>query len=68
MYDPDSVNMMRNALLEMSDNMAALLDAIDGYRKQLEERGYSPTASEQMAIEYHRHLLAAVFQRREEVT
>ena len=43
--------------MEMPSALGGLLDAVDGYRAQCTERGYSPTAAEQMAMELHSHLL-----------
>jgi hypothetical protein len=37
------------------------LDAVVGYRAQCEAAGFSPTAAEAMAEEFHRHLLAMLF-------
>lgn len=52
---------IRRALLVLSESMNAILDAVDGYRAQMTERGYSPTVAEAAALDFHSHLLASVF-------
>lgn len=58
-----NIDAIRRDLMEHSEAMGAILDVVDGHRAQLIERGYSPTAAEQGAMEYHRYLLAAAFRR-----
>lgn len=41
------------ALLQVGELLTTVLQATEGYRKQCEERGFSPTAAEQMALAYH---------------
>ena len=46
------------AIAQMRDILAPIDEAVLGYRKQLEEEGWSPTAAETMALEFHRMLMA----------
>lgn len=46
---------------EVLEGMTGLLDAVDGYRAQCSQRGYSETAAEVMAMDFHRALVAAAF-------
>lgn len=59
----DPAAQMVEALLQIG---AAVLtpinEAVDGYRADLERRGYSPTAAETMSMEYHRLLFAHLLQ------
>jgi hypothetical protein len=55
---PDLKQQMAAALLEMSDLVKPVSEAVDGYKADLERRGYSPTAAEAMAMEFHRYLFA----------
>lgn len=49
------------ALMSLSASIIEPLnEAVDGYRADLERRGYSPTACEAMAMDYHRLLFAQV--------
>lgn len=50
-----------NALLGFSEALSPMLDMVDGHREEMIRRGYSPTAAEAMAVEFHRHMLAQVF-------
>lgn len=52
---------LAEALLIIQGNMAQIGEAVDGYRAQCIERGYSPTASEKMAMDYHEQLTIAIF-------
>jgi hypothetical protein len=40
--------------------MGPLSDTVDGYRRDCLDREYSEQAAEQMAVEYHGYLLAAL--------
>ena len=51
-----------NALLGTVEAMANIVSMVAGYRAQLEEQGFSPTASEIMAADYHRALLGKQFE------
>lgn len=46
---------------ELLEQLGPLQDAVDGYRKDWERRGYSPAASEAMALDLHRQLVATIF-------
>lgn len=39
-------------LLTMSEQMAPIFDAADGMKADLEKRGWSPTAAEQVALSW----------------
>jgi hypothetical protein len=41
---------LSNALLVMAEQTAPIFDAADGMRADLEKRGWSPTAAEQVAL------------------
>lgn len=41
---------LSNALLIMAEQTAPIFDAADGMRADLEKRGWSPTAAEQVAL------------------
>lgn len=41
---------LSSMLLLMSEQMAPIFDAADGMRADLEKRGWSPTAAEQVAL------------------
>ena len=61
MPSPEEMARMRhdlsNQLLALSEQMSPLFDTADGMRANLEQRGWSPTAAEQVALAW---LLAAV--------
>lgn len=46
-------------LMEVTDSMVAVLEAVTGYRAQCEAKGFSPTAAEAMAMDLHRSLMIA---------
>jgi hypothetical protein len=48
-------------LLQMRETTSSIAAASAGYRAQLEASGFSPTASEVMAMKYHDILLNAAF-------
>jgi hypothetical protein len=52
---------MATALLKIREMTAPILDAVDGYRAECTKRGYSPTAAEKMAMDFHQGLVTAVF-------
>lgn len=52
----DSVGFM-----EGLDAAKALLEFVAGYRAECEAKGFSPTAAEVMALEFHKHLIAGAF-------
>ena len=45
---------------QLRECMAPIDEAVTGYRQQLQEAGWSPTAAEQMAVEFHRMLMIQV--------
>lgn len=47
----DAQNTITQALMEVTENMQPVIEACEGQRKQLEERGWSPTAAEKYALE-----------------
>lgn len=49
------------ALLELSALGVQLQEAAVGYRRQCEEQGFSPSAAEAMAVEYHTQLIRMLF-------
>ena len=48
-------------MLGLLDQLGPMLDAVDGYRAQCLQRGYSPTAAEAMAVQLHSELLHSAF-------
>lgn len=46
-------------LAALQDGMSEILDAVSAYRAACEQRGFSPTAAEAMAIEFHKALINA---------
>lgn len=52
---------MATVLMTVMDTVTAISEAVDGYKKQCEERGYSPTASELMALQLHEGLMKQTF-------
>lgn len=53
-----SLRALTASLLTLRELTRPLLDAVDGYRAECAERGYSPTAAEAMAMDFHRVLIA----------
>lgn len=51
---------LSNMLLVMSEQMAPIFDAADGMRKDMEERGWSPTAAEQVALAWLLNAMGSV--------
>lgn len=50
---------LATALMDIAEQMSPILDAADGMRHELEGRGWSPTAAEQVALQW---LLGAMTQ------
>ena len=46
-----------NPWLAMADTMTSLIEACAGYKAKCEAAGFSPTAAEHMALEYHNMLI-----------
>lgn len=55
---PTPQQQLATAMLEMTAMFEPIGEAVDGYRADLERRGYSPTAAETMALDFHRFLIA----------
>jgi hypothetical protein len=53
------------AMLMVIESLKVVREAVDGYRKQCLDAGYSPDGSERMAIALHDHLLAVMFKGQE---
>ena len=49
--------------LNVAEAYAPMVEAVAGHRAQLEAAGFSPTAAEMMAIDFHRSLMAAINQK-----
>lgn len=56
----DAVQQLTEALVLVQEVTAPVLEATDGYRQACLDHGYSPTAAEQMAVDYHRQLVMTV--------
>jgi hypothetical protein len=52
---------LSQALFVLSDITTQIADAVDGYRAQCVERGYSMGVAEQMALQAHGAIIASVF-------
>jgi hypothetical protein len=48
-------------MIQMNEVFQTLVDAAAGYRTKCIEAGFNETAAEQMAVEFHRSLLATAF-------
>lgn len=48
-------------MLQLADSMTTVVASVVGYRTQLEEAGFSPTAAETMATHFHQVLITAIF-------
>jgi hypothetical protein len=58
-FDPNQIaHQMAEAVAQIREALAPIDEATMGYRKQLEEQGWSPTAAETMALGFHSLLLA----------
>ena len=55
------LNPVADAFIAIQETMATIAAACAGYRAQLEAAGFSPTASEVMAMKYHEILLNITF-------
>ncbi len=56
----DPIQQLTEALILLREVTAPVLEATDGYRQACLDHGYSPTAAEQMAVDYHRQLVMTV--------
>jgi hypothetical protein len=60
-FDPDQMmHEIAKGIAQLRELLAPIDEAVSGYRKQLEESGWSPTVAEAMALEFHRMLMANV--------
>lgn len=56
--DPhDFANQLAEAIAKFNQMIAPIDEASVGYRHRLEEQGWSPTAAEAMALNYHSQLM-----------
>ena len=46
---------------EVMEGMSQVLEGINGYRQQCLAAGYSETAAERMAMDFHQSFVAAMF-------
>jgi hypothetical protein len=53
------------AWLNLQEQMTPIIEATAGHRHRLEAMGFSPSVSEMMAADFHRHLLSMAFKKRE---
>jgi hypothetical protein len=49
------------SMMAVQEAMVPIIAAVAGHRAQLEAAGFSPTAAEHMAVDFHRSLLATAF-------
>lgn len=47
-------------LADMAENFDQIIEATAGYRARCEAAGFSPTAAEQLALDFHRLLFAQI--------
>jgi hypothetical protein len=52
---------LSQALFVLTDVTTQIADAVDGYRAQCVERGYSMAIAEQMALQAHGAIILSVF-------
>ena len=45
-------------LADLMDGIAGVAEAVAGFRAQMEAAGFSPTAAEMMAVDFHRAIWA----------
>jgi len=51
---------LAEALVNMSQLIGPMVEASCGYRQQAEAAGFSPSAAEEMAVQYHAFVWAAL--------
>lgn len=51
-----------NGMMVMSDLLKPINEAVDAYRQQAIQRGYSPEAAEQFALTYHAYIFSQMAQ------
>jgi hypothetical protein len=54
----DSTNRLASGIAQVREYLAPIDEAALGYRRQLEQAGWSPTAAEKMALAFHAMLLS----------
>jgi hypothetical protein len=60
-FDPaELAHQIAQAVAQLREVLAPIDEAAAGYRKQLEEQGWSPTAAETMALSFHTMILAQI--------
>ena len=62
MTEPAANKELIDGILQLMDSVRVINEAVDGYRTQCGERGFSPTASEMMAVQLHDGLMRVCFQ------
>jgi hypothetical protein len=57
-FNPDQMmHQLAQGIAQLRELLAPIDEAAAGYRKHLEEEGWSPTIAEHMAFEFHRTLM-----------
>lgn len=54
-------NELSSMLMMMSEQVAPIFDAAEGMRRDMEQRGWSPTAAEQVALAWLMGAMGMVF-------
>ncbi len=52
---------LAQGLMGMQENMRLVLEAAAGYKAECKKQGFGDIAADQMAADYHRHLLGIMF-------
>lgn len=52
---------MSEIMLDMSEKLIPIRDAVDGHRAAALDRGYSPAAAEAMAVQFHAGMMTLIF-------
>lgn len=52
---------LSSMLMTMSEQMAPIFDAADGMKADMEKRGWSPTAAEQVALAWLMNAMGSAF-------
>jgi hypothetical protein len=55
----DMMHQLAQGIAQLRELLAPIDEAAAGYRKHMEEQGWSPTIAEHMAFEFHRTLMAS---------
>lgn len=60
MFNPDQImHDLANGIAQLREILAPIDEAATGYRAHLEKQGWSPTAAETIALDFHRALMAS---------